>query len=221
MQFAGSFFDQTLRFRKVNGSDCLQAFIPVSTSTDTLNSAKTNDLLSGGGTITYTSAGDLSWTQRLIVIAGGNGINQSIQSSAGYFDIYMPPVGTVIPAQGGFPSVTVTAEGIRVPPWSALYYKLKSGGSATDTTAFSLVSYTNRALVSSDMVLIAVTNSDNGTVKLGTGFTLFRNNRSFYGGTPQSNSFYPSTAAAIADAALPVGANYIVIVGGAKQLYIK
>jgi hypothetical protein len=71
------------------------------------------------------------------------------------------------------------------------------------------------------MVLIAVTNSDNGTVKLGTGFTLFRNNRSFYGGTPQSNSFYPSTAAAIADAALPVGANYIVIVGGAKQLYIK
>ena len=224
MQIAGSFFDQQLFYRKVNnnGATAWTKF----KSSDDFYGSRANLLMTGGGTVTHSATRELKWTERFIILGGGRGTAAGITSQSGYYDINMPPVGTVIVGTGGAPSQTVNANGIPMPQWSALYYKLTNNGAfGTVNSNFILVSYTGAATVTDDMVLIAVTNSDTfGTstfVKLGTGQSLFRNNSTYRGGTPVSITNYASTAAALADANLPVGANYTVNVGGAKQVYVK
>jgi autotransporter-associated beta strand protein len=122
----------------------------------------------------------------------------------------MPPVGTVITGLGGTTSQTVTAGGIPMPLWHALYYKITSNV-ATVNSNFLLVNYSAPVSITDDMVLLAVTNSDtsgaySSFVKLGTGQVLFRNNSTYRGGTPVSVTNYATSALAIADTNLPVGA---------------
>ncbi len=225
MQIAGSFFDQKLFYRKVNnnGATLWTQLKP----SDDFYGSRANLLMNGGGTITHSATGELKWTERLIILGGGRGTEAGIKSTAGYYDINMPPVGTVIAGLGGTPSQTVTAGGIPMPQWHALYYKLNTNvGAGTVNANFMLVNYSAPVIVTDDMVLVAVTNSDpsgitSSFVKLGTGQSLFRNNSTFRGGTPVSIINYATTALALADATLPVGANYTVNVGGSKQLYVK
>lgn len=223
MQVAGSFFDQVLWYRKVNNTSTT-AWTKIK-SGDDFYSTRANLLLTGGGTITHTAAGELKWTERFILLGGGRGSPAGITSASGYYDINMPPAGTVIAGLGGTASQTVTAGGIPMPLWHALYYKINSNV-ATVNANFLLVNYSAPVSITDDMILLAVTNSDpSGTyssfVKLGTGQVLFRNNRTFRGGTPVSITNYSTSALALADTNLPVGANYTVNVGGSKQLYVK
>jgi hypothetical protein len=221
MQIAGSFFDQQLFYRKVNNNGAT-AWTKVKAGDDFYGS-RANLLLTGGGTITHSATGELKWTERFIILGGGRGTAAGIASQSGYYDINMPPVGTVIVGTGGAPSQTVNANGIPMPQWTALYYKLNKDANAVSVSSnFILVSYNGVATVTDDMVLIAVTNSDTiPTLKLGNGQSLFRNNSTFKGGTPVSITNYANTAAALADTNLPVGANYTVNVAGSKQLYVK
>ncbi len=111
--------------------------------------------LSGGGTVSWTS-GNLSWNQRFIVIS----------NSTSYTDIAMPAVGTVITGVGGAANVTVTASGIPLPGWQALYY-------VPATSTYRVASYTSGSINSTPgWVLIGVYNADNGSLRLGTGLTL-------------------------------------------------
>jgi hypothetical protein len=223
MQVAGSFFDQVLWYRKVNNTSTT-AWTKIK-SGDDFYATRANLLMSGGGTITHTAAGELKWTERLILLGGGRGSPAGITSASGYYDINMPPVGTVIAGLGGTASQKVTAGGIPIGQWTALYYKINSNVGTVNSN-FLLVHYTAPVSITDDMVLLAVTNSDasntpSSFVKLGTGQVLFRNNSTFRGGTPVSIINYATSALAIADTSLPVGANYTVNVGGAKQLYVK
>jgi autotransporter-associated beta strand protein len=225
MQVAGSFFNQELWYRKVNNSGTT-AWTKFKASDD-FYSNRANLLMTGGGTITHTAAGELKWTERIIILGGGRGSPAGITSQVGYYDINMPAVGTVIAGLGGTASQTVTAGGIPIGLWHALYYKLNpNANAATVNSNFFLVNYSAPISITDDMVLLAVSNSDpNGNyssfVKLGTGQVLFRNNSTYRGGTPVSVTNYSTSALAIADTTLPVGANYTVNVGGSKQLYVK
>jgi hypothetical protein len=225
MQIAGSFFDQVLWYRKVNNTSTT-AWTKIKASDD-FYASRANLLMSGGGTITHSVAGELKWTERIILLGGGRGSLAGINSFSGYYDINMPPVGTVITGLGGTASQTVTAGGIPMGQWTALYYKLNPNANAgTVNTNFFLMTQNSTISITDDMVLLAVTNSDasntqSSFVRLGTGQVLFRNNSTFRGGTPVSVINYATSALAIADTTLPVGANYTVNVGGSKQLYVK
>jgi hypothetical protein len=134
---------------------------------------KANTIMTGGGTIKYDNARNLTWTNRFIVIGGGASTNGSVYSTTGYYDIYMPPVGTVIPALGNAAPVTVTAAGISMTAWGALYYKLSGGNNASVSSNFVYVGYGgSNYTVTPDMVPVATSNRDFDTVKLGTGQTL-------------------------------------------------
>lgn len=183
---------------------------------------RSNSVMNGGGTITYNPTGHLTWSERFILIGCGTGIAGGLNATNGFKDITMPPVGTVIPGFGGASAQTVTANGIPMVGNYALYYRIATGGSASVNSNFMLVGFSVNFTVTDDMVLIAVLNGDSQNVlKLGNGQFLFRNNKSVKGGTPTSITNYTTTALAIADANLPIGANYTVDVAGAKQLYVK
>ncbi len=139
-----------------------------------LDGGKANTIMTGGGTVTYDTSGNLLWTQRFIIIGGGASNNSSVYSTAGYYDITMPPVGTVIPALGNATSVTVTAAGISMTSWGALYYKLTPGGNGTQNGNFIYVGYAGgNYTVTPDMVLVAAANRDNpNSIRLGTGQTM-------------------------------------------------
>jgi hypothetical protein len=135
---------------------------------------KPNTIMTGGGTVTFDNALNLSWTNRFIIIGGGaSGTGNPVYSTAGYYDIVKPPVGTVIPSIGNAAPVTVTAAGISMAQWGALYYKLSGGTEASINSNFVYVGYgSGTYTVTSDMVLIAASNKDNNTIRLGTGQVL-------------------------------------------------
>lgn len=143
-----------------------------------LDGGKVNNVLTANGTIRYTNNGELTWAGRLIALGGGtgNGLNGQAYSGVGYYDINMPPVGTVIPGVGGSVSnITVTAAGIPLTSWGVLYYKLSGGGSGTVNSNFVWVGYGNTYTVTSDMVVIATINQDSTTfARIGTGHILWR-----------------------------------------------
>jgi hypothetical protein len=127
-----------------------------------------NTLLTGGGVIKLSAAYDLSWANRFIVISGGSGTGSL--SANGYFDIALPAAGTTITGVGAQGNVTVTATGIPMPNWSALWYELPANGSFASIPAnFRLAGYSASFTVPNNWVLVAVRNSDFNYIKLGTG----------------------------------------------------
>jgi hypothetical protein len=134
---------------------------------------KANMLMTGGGIVKFDNASNLSWNNRFIIIGGGASSTGAVYSTDGYYDIVMPPVGTVIPSLGNAAPVTVTAAGISMVQWGGLYYKLSGAGQPSVNGNFVYVGYGNgNYAVTSDMVLIAASNRDASTVRLGTGQTL-------------------------------------------------
>lgn len=122
--------------------------------------------MTGGGTVTFNASAQLRWSQRFIIIAEGRGAQFS---TSGYFNIDMPPDGTVIPGVGGAGDVTVVAGGIPISGWHALYYILPIGGNNVSQAAnFRVAHYSVNLEVPSNWVLIAVRNSDKDFLTLGT-----------------------------------------------------
>ena len=95
----------------------------------------------------------LSWSARFIVIENGNGAHYS---TSGYFDIAQPAAGTVITGVGGAANVTVAANGVPLPSWTALYYIIPTGSSNTSQPGnFRVATYT-AAFVKPDRTMHAI-----------------------------------------------------------------
>jgi hypothetical protein len=132
---------------------------------------KANLLMTGGGTVAVSAAGEVSWTQRLIILGGGRGAGAI--STSGYYDINLPPAGTVITGICGAGNTTVTSAGVNLMnnsgAWAALWYQLPLGGNGSVAANFRLSAYTGDCVIPSDYVLVAVSNNEAQTVKMGTG----------------------------------------------------
>lgn len=128
--------------------------------------------LTGGGTVTWNGSA-LAWTTRFISISNGNG---SDHSTNGYFDMAQPTTGTVITGVGGASNATVTASGVPLSSWQALYYILPIGSSSgTNNANYRVAQYSSALQVPSNWVLVAIHNADNSTLRLGTGMVLRSN----------------------------------------------
>jgi len=121
--------------------------------------AKLQRVLSGGG-VRKVEAGSIAWSQRFIAI--GSGVDD--YSPGGYFNIEMPPDGTVIPLHSNATtSQTVSGGRIPIPNWASLYYDPPLGSTYTsDPSRFHLVSYTEAYPydVPPQWILIATRNID-------------------------------------------------------------
>lgn len=95
-------------------------------------------VMSGGGVFTTTST-TFAWSERFICIGVGKGVSYG---TSGYFDISMPPDGTVITGYGGATDITVASGSITLPTWHVLWYELPIGGPATvDHTNWHVTNY--------------------------------------------------------------------------------
>jgi hypothetical protein len=165
---------------------------------------KPNVIMTGGGVIKLSAAFELSWSNRLIVLGGGASTNGSVYSANGYYDITMPPVGTVIPALGNAAPVTVTTAGISMTAWGGLYYKLSGAGNASVASNFVYVGYAGgNYAVTPDMVLVAASNRDSNYVKLGTGEFILTN--TILGDLPDIRRGGTVQAGAVAGGVIPIG----------------
>lgn len=136
-------------------------------------------LATAEGSLTVAATGEVSWSGNsgITILGGGTGPQFG---SAGYFDIAMPPVGTVIGGYGGAEDVTVTATGIPLrkavaDPWAVLYYKLPIGaGYESQPGNFILVGYAAGVTrhVPDTWVPIAVKNGYGNAVRWITGHTV-------------------------------------------------
>lgn len=120
--------------------------------------AQTN--LTGGGQ-RKTTVNGVSWSQRFIIM--GIGRNDRFASS-GWFEIDMPPDGTVIPVQGtlGPSTVTVTSGKIPMTGWHTLYYALPAGESFTSKPGnFVIKDFTFSSLeIPTNWIMICARNDD-------------------------------------------------------------
>lgn len=115
--------------------------------------------LSGGG-LRKATGGTVSWTQRLISICVGkdNTVNPS-----GFFDIEVPPDGTVIPVLGHASQTQATVVGGAVPlaNWQCLYYQLPLGQpSASVPGNFYIAGYQNEYDLPPDVVPVVLKQGD-------------------------------------------------------------
>ena len=130
-----------------------------------------NTLMTLSGVATYTRPNLLSWTRRFMILGGGRGPDTT--STDGFYDIVMPPVGTVIPGVALAQDVTVTAAGINLRDifslWTTLYYILPATGNVSVPANFRLVGYRADFAVPDNWVMVAAYNADLLTIKLGNG----------------------------------------------------
>jgi hypothetical protein len=119
--------------------------------------------LTGGGKVTWNGS-SLLWSTRVIALPV-----QKPFSSVGYIDINCPTSGTITyyNTSNTITTVTCTANGIPIGGWEALWYIVTPGqSSASVQSQFAVVSYINSNWqVSSNWILLAVRNDDDGNVK--------------------------------------------------------
>lgn len=168
---------QIVKIEKIRGAHWITDIISGYSVNNQLGIAARDQLLmSGGGAISWDNS-KLSWSQRFIVIGRGRDLRQQ----QGYYDITMPPVGTVIPihgtTEGGPTSVTVASTGIDMTVggtafWNALWYDPPYG----DTTAsvpenFHIVDYRGDFDMPPGWVMVASMRADatSPSLLLGTG----------------------------------------------------
>jgi hypothetical protein len=130
-----------------------------------------NTLMTLSGVATFSRTNFYKWTNKFFILGGGRGAGTL--STAGYYEIGMPPVGTVIQGVGGIPNQTVSASGIDMRAsagsWSVLYYILNAGGQATVNANFRLAGWQSDFAVPDNWVMVGAHNADNSTLKLGNG----------------------------------------------------
>ncbi len=96
-------------------------------------------MMTGGGYITFSANGRLSWTDRIINIGSlPNSANSTMHQN-----INMPSVGYTIPGWNGSASQQVQSDGVPIPDWTGLYYEMRRGDGtqASDPSRFRMVSY--------------------------------------------------------------------------------
>jgi hypothetical protein len=132
-----------------------------------------NAAMTLSGTAAFSAAREFSWTNRFIIYGG----SQGGWSTVGYYDITMPPAGTVINSLSStISNITVTAAGIPFPlNWCALYYKMNAGVSTSVAGNFFVASFSGNVAIPNNCVLVATYNRDNNTIKLGDGKILTSN----------------------------------------------
>ena len=126
--------------------------------------------LSGGGTRTVTATG-IGWNQRFLALGFGRGANTF---TSGYFDVVMPPDGTVIQGLGGAASQTVASGLIPLPAAVSLWYipPLGSGsGAGSFPNNYRLVSWTGDFTVPNHWIMVAVRNADTSIVQWSDGMS--------------------------------------------------
>jgi len=151
----------------------ITATVPGFTSQFTVN---------GGGTVTFSAAGYLLWSGRVLVIPAWR---NAAYATGGYWDIYCPTSGTII-SNGG--TVTCTAAGIPlIFGWYALYYRVVPGTGATSVQSnFLIKDYTDTTYSpDSNWILLAVRNGDSGEIKWMPGNTTIPLGGTFY--TPSAS----------------------------------
>ena len=123
--------------------------------------------LSGGGLVTWSATGHLKWSNRFIAISA----ERSKTFPAGYVDIVCP-TGNPALVKCWDGSSRATSEGVLVKDWEALYAVHEVGGDQTKVT-FQIVTFSSGSFYApGNWLLVAVVNSDDRTVKLGTGVTV-------------------------------------------------
>jgi hypothetical protein len=114
----------------------------------------------------YTTAA-ISWGTRFLAISLG--LNATRFSSTGFFEIAMPPEGTVIPGVGTA-GATVAGGYIPLASFRALYYILPLGAASTSVPAnFRIVAYGVTQDIPAHWILVAQQNADDNSVRWGTG----------------------------------------------------
>lgn len=115
----------------------------------------------GGGNLT---AGNnlVKWSQRFIHIS----LNKGPQIPSGFYDILMPPNGTIIHGEGGMADITVANGEILLGAWNVLWYELPlSAPSATNNNNFHVSAYTaGNFAAPSHWVAVARHSGDTDTV---------------------------------------------------------
>jgi hypothetical protein len=124
-------------------------------------------LINGGGTVTWSPGlGRLKWSNRIIVIPA----ERPELAASGYFDINCPTSGTIVyyPSGGGVSTAAVTADGVPLASWEALYYVVPDGTTTgSSQSRFRIVNYLNSEWVATKgWILLAVRNSDTGSASL-------------------------------------------------------
>ena len=130
--------------------------------------ARAQFALTGGGTVTWGGPGGrLKWTQRFIAIS----MERGLTFSEGHVEINQPT--TDLPkeyAYDGQPR-SANADGVVLKDWEALFAVHQTGGDK-DAVSFRITNWTQTAMpfyAPSNWILVAVVNSDDRSVKLGTG----------------------------------------------------
>lgn len=147
--------DTSSRLAALESADAVQTF---------MTNAK--GLVSSGGVLGVDAAYNVWWTYRFVVMAAG--MSPTLCPS-GFFDIAMPPNGTVIPRVGATAasSVTVASNAINLNPWDAIYYILPLGSASTSLPGnFRIVQYTANLTIPVNWMPIAIRNSE-GTGAIG------------------------------------------------------
>ena len=145
--------------------------------------ALANKTISDGGNIRVTTAGAVSWSQRFTVIAIGRG---SHFSTNGYFDIALPPDGTLISGVNGASDVTVSNGAIQLIGWQMLYYALPIGGNSASLPAnFKISNYNSTTAdampIPANWLPIVLRNNNNATYYFATGILLKAGDYSYAG----------------------------------------
>jgi hypothetical protein len=121
-----------------------------------------NFTLQGGGVVSWTGT-NLTWSTRVLVTPLPAS-TQGIVAQNGYFEMVMPAPGTFINRQTNewVTIVGVTASGIPLQQWDALYYIIPLGGAKdTDNNNFYIVNYTGTLWTPyPNWILLAVLNGD-------------------------------------------------------------
>ncbi len=134
--------------------------------------------MSGGGTVTWGGPGNrLKWSARFIAIS----MERGKSFSAGHVNIAQPT--TNIPKENVYDGTarSVTADGVVLKAWEALYAVHTVGGNEAAVSGFQICAYTQDFYAPSNWLLVAVVNGDDNTVKLGTGAIISANSSSAYG----------------------------------------
>lgn len=131
------------------------------TSIDRLRDTSLRQRVFSGGGIRFVSATGVRWNQRFILMGAGR--NQAFASN-GYFDIEMPPNGTVIPRyglSGGTPgSVTVSGGVIPMSSWDALWYELPGVPGAFNAANFRIVNHLSDYVIPNNWIFVCIKNAD-------------------------------------------------------------
>lgn len=119
--------------------------------------------LKGGGLITWSNTNRLSWNRRFIAI----GFGTANSSSHGYFNI----LGPTMPGFGGLESWDgsnrIQDASVELRDWESLYAIMT--GIGPNDVRLRIENYQQQGELSSNWLLIASRNGDDGTLKLGIG----------------------------------------------------